>query len=143
MEYVDSKTAKILYRIAMETEKLIANRPVDKKRLRRDINDIKSNIPDSDFEPYLKYDVLEDTKHAEVLLNKSRRRGPNNHRNEAKQVKAINCSTKEEKTYKSIYNASKDLAINSGLITNCCNGTQYAKGGTSKKDNQKYTFELV
>jgi hypothetical protein len=42
--------------------------------------------------------------------------------------------------YPSIYNCSKTLNINPGLISQCCAGQNHVKSGKSKNDGRKYFF---
>ena len=66
----------------------------------------------------------------------------NNHKNR-KKVKGINLLTNEEVIYNSLYLVNKLLAINSGQVKMICEGLNYCKSATSKKDGQKYTFEYI
>ena len=65
-----------------------------------------------------------------------------NHKNR-KTVKAINLLTNEEVIYNSLYSVNKILAINAGQVKMICEGLNYCKSATSKKDGQKYTFEYL
>ena len=66
----------------------------------------------------------------------------NNHKNR-KKVKAVNLSTNEESIYNSLYSVNKILGINAGQVKMICEGLNYCKSATSKKDDQKYTFKYL
>ena len=51
--------------------------------------------------------------------------------------------TNEEVIYNSLYSVNKILAINAGQVKLICEGLNYCKSATSKKDGQKYTFEYL
>ena len=65
-----------------------------------------------------------------------------NHKNR-KKVKGINLLTNEEVIYNSLYSVNKLLGINAGQVKMICEGLNYCKSATSKKDGQKYTFEYL
>ena len=65
-----------------------------------------------------------------------------NHKNR-KTVKGIDLSTNEEVIYNSLYSVNKILAINAGQVKMICEGLNYCKSATSKKDGNRYTFEYV
>ena len=65
-----------------------------------------------------------------------------NHKNR-KRVKVINMLTNEEVIYNSLYSVNKLLGINAGQVKMICEGLNYCKSATSKKDGQKYTFEYL
>ena len=60
-----------------------------------------------------------------------------------KTVKAINLETKEEKIYKSLHAVKKDLSINEGQVKMICEGLNYCKTATCKKNGKRYTFEYL
>ena len=60
-----------------------------------------------------------------------------------KKVKGINLLTNEEVIYNSLYSVNKTLDINGGQVKMICEGLNYCKSATSKKDGQKYTFEYL
>ena len=51
--------------------------------------------------------------------------------------------TNEEVIYNSLYSVNKLLGINAGQVKMICEGLNYCKSATSKKDGQKYTFEYL
>ena len=65
-----------------------------------------------------------------------------NHKNQ-KKVKGINLLTNEEIIYNSLYSVYKILSINAGQVKMICEGLNYCKSATSKKDGQKYKFEYI
>ena len=65
-----------------------------------------------------------------------------NHKNR-KKVKGINLLTNEEVIYNSLYSVNKLLGINAGQVKMICEGLNYCKSATSKKDGNKYTFEYL
>ena len=65
-----------------------------------------------------------------------------NHKNR-KKVKAINLLTNEEVIFYSLYSVNKILAINAGQVKMICEGLNYCKSATSKKDGQKYSFQYL
>ena len=65
-----------------------------------------------------------------------------NHKN-IKKVKGTNLLTNEEVIYNSLYSVNKLLAINAGQVKMICEGMNYCKSATSKKDGQKYKFEYI
>ena len=66
----------------------------------------------------------------------------NNHKNK-KKVKAVNLSTNKESIYSSLYSVNKILCINAGQVKMICEGLNYCKTATSKKDGQKYSFSYL
>ena len=60
-----------------------------------------------------------------------------------KTVKGINLLTNEEIIYNSLYSVYKILSINAGHVKMICEGINYCKSATSKKDGQKYKFEYI
>lgn len=65
-----------------------------------------------------------------------------NHKNR-KKVKGINLLTNEELIFNSLYSVNKLLNINAGQVKMICEGKNYCKTATSKKDGQKYRFEYL
>ena len=62
----------------------------------------------------------------------------NNYRNR-RFVKATNLDTDQQYYFNSLNAVRKHLLINAGFVKVICEG--YTKPATSKKDNQRYTFE--
>ena len=64
-------------------------------------------------------------------------------RRNSKKVKGINLLTNEELIFNSLYSVNKLLNINAGQVKMICEGKNYCKTATSKKDGQKYRFEYL
>ena len=58
-------------------------------------------------------------------------------------VKAINQDTNEITYYYSMYAVQQYLGINAGIVKMVCEGINYCKSGTLKKDDHVYKFEYV
>jgi hypothetical protein len=60
-----------------------------------------------------------------------------------KNICATNKETGEKIYFKSLYQCSKELGINAGVISMCCQGLNGVKSGKSKTTNAVYKFEYV
>jgi len=132
-------------------KKVLKRRNVIKSKLDQIVSDeYKNHVIDklqNVIDPYLLKNnlfewncgcLLTEEENAERLCDCPR---PNNIRNNPKKVIVTDCDTNEEKTNKSNYAASKDLGINSGLITMCCKGENRVKCGISKTNGKRYKFK--
>ena len=60
-----------------------------------------------------------------------------------KQIISTNIKTGEEKKFKSMKNAGKELDISKSQISDICRKYKYCKSATSKKDGCIYTFKYL
>ena len=58
-------------------------------------------------------------------------------------IKATNSKSLVSEVYVSIYACAKDLNINAGVIKLCCDKKKKVNIGTSKTDNEIYTFDYT
>ena len=86
--------------------------------------------------------VTKSENNKKSTINKDYSFVKDNHKNR-KKVKGINLLTNEEVIYNSLYSVNKLLAINAGQVKMICEGLNYCKSATSKKDGQKYSFEYL
>jgi len=61
----------------------------------------------------------------------------------SKRVKAINLTTNTSDVYSSLYVCQNDTGVNVGIIKMCCDKTNRCKSGTSKLNNNVFTFEYT
>lgn len=60
-----------------------------------------------------------------------------------KRVKAIKIDDGTFEIYKSLYSCMTDIGVNAGLIKMCCEKSNRVKSGTSRINNNRYTFEYT
>ncbi|HRP36845.1 MAG TPA: HNH endonuclease signature motif containing protein, partial [Candidatus Dojkabacteria bacterium] len=93
-----------------------------------------------------KIENLQLLTHQDNLLKAAKNRNydfvADNHKNQHT-VKVIDTVTNDVQVCPSLYSAGLLSGVNCGIIKMCCDKTNNAKSGISKKNNHKYTFEYT